>query len=339
MVKRVTLGDVAQVAGVSTATVSMALNGKPGSRIPAATIEKVKSAAQELGYRPNTAARALKTGKTGILGFVSDEVTITRFASPMISGILEFAEQAGLSVMMTETAHKEEQLKNAIESLESRNVDGLIIGLMASREIKLPHTNKPTVVCNGLSPTHPCVFPDDYAAGYDSIRYLAAQGHKHIGLIGRYPSPADSIPPFSINARFRGIDDAASELGIDIIAEFPGTIWEPELGYRGALDILEHLSPTAILAANDRIAFGVYQALQQRQLSIPQDVSVLSFDDEDLASLVRPGLTTLQLPYRQMGRKAAELVANSTSENHREPISPLLLPLKVVERESVGTAR
>ena len=85
------MGDVAKAAGVSTAPVSMALNRKPGSRIPTSTIDKVKAAAQELGYRPNSAARALKTGKTGVLGFISDEVTITRFASPMISGILEYA--------------------------------------------------------------------------------------------------------------------------------------------------------------------------------------------------------------------------------------------------------
>ena len=111
VVKRITLGDVARTASVSTATVSMALNGKPGSRIPSATVKKVRTAARELGYRPNAAARALKTGRTGMLGFVSDEVTITRFASPMISGMREFAEQAGLSVMMTETAHKDVELE------------------------------------------------------------------------------------------------------------------------------------------------------------------------------------------------------------------------------------
>ncbi|WP_296131869.1 LacI family DNA-binding transcriptional regulator [uncultured Corynebacterium sp.] len=187
MVKRVTLGDVAKAAGVSTATVSMALNRKPGSRIPTSTIDKVKAAAQELGYRPNNAARALKTGKTGVLGFISDEVTITRFASPMISGILEYAEQAGLSVMMAETAHKDVQLAETIENLEGRNVDGLIVGLMASREIELPETTTPIVVCNGMSQALPCVLADDFTAGHDAISYLAARGHTRIGVIGRYP--------------------------------------------------------------------------------------------------------------------------------------------------------
>lgn len=339
MVKRVTLGDVAKAAGVSTATVSMALNGKPGSRIPAATVEKVKVTAHELGYRPNAAARALKTGRTGVLGFVSDEVTITRFASPMISGMLEFAEQAGLSVMMAETAHKDVQLESAIESLVNRNVDGIIVGLMASREIRLPDVDKPLVVCNGVSATYPSVLPNDYTAGYDAISYLAAKKHHRIGVIGRYPSDSEVPPSCSVQDRFRGIDDAIAELGLDVVAEFPGTEWEPELGYQGALDIMEHLSPTAILTANDRIAFGTYQALQERNISIPKDVSVLSFDDEDLASLVRPGLTTLQLPYRQMGRKAAKLIANTTSQSDLEHVTPLYLPLKVVERESVSTAR
>ena len=339
MVKRITLGDVARAAGVSTATVSMALNGKPGSRIPAATVEKVRRAARELGYRPNAAARALKTGKTGMLGFVSDEVTITRFASPMISGMLEFAEQAGLSVMMAETAHKDVQLESAIESLVNRNVDGIIVGLMASREIRLPDVDKPLVVCNGVSTRYPSVLPDDYTAGYDAISYLAAKGHHRIAVIGRYPSETEVQPSCSIRDRFRGIDDAVAEFGLDVIAEFPGAEWEPELGYQGALDIMQYLSPTAILTANDRIAFGTYQAFQERQISIPQDVSVLSFDDEDLASLVRPGLTTLQLPYQEMGRKAAELISNTTSLSDLEHVSPLHLPLKVVERESVTTGR
>lgn len=339
MTIRVTLGDVAKAAGVSTATVSMALNRKPGSRIPAATVEKVRVAARELGYRPNAAARALKTGKTGVLGFVSDEVTITRFASPMISGMLEFAEQAGLSVMMTETAHKDVQLESAIESLVNRNVDGIIVGLMASREVMLPDVNKPLVVCNGVSTTYPSVLPDDYTAGYDAISFLAAKGHHRIGVIGRYPSDSEVQPSCSVQDRFRGIDDAGAEFGLDIVAEFSGTEWEPELGYQGALDIMEHYSPTAILTANDRIAFGTYQAFQEQQISIPQDVSVLSFDDEDLASLVRPGLTTLRLPYWNMGRKAAELISNTTSQSDLEHVSALRLPLKVVERESVTTAR
>ena len=194
-------------------------------------------------------------------------------------------------------------------------------------------------MCNGVSTKYPSVLPDDYTAGYDAISYLAAKGHHRIAVIGRYPSESEVQPSCSIRDRFRGIDDAVAEFGLDVIAEFPGTEWEPKLGYQGALDIMEHLSPTVILTANDRIAFGAYQALQERQISIPQDVSVLSFDDEDLASLVRPSLTTLQLPYRHMGRKAAELIANTTSQSDIEHVFPLYLPLKVVERESVTTGR
>lgn len=339
MVKRVTLGDVAKAAGVSTATVSMALNRKPGSRIPTSTIDKVKAAAQELGYRPNSAARALKTGKTGVLGFISDEVTITRFASPMISGILEYAEQAGKSVMMAETAHKDVQLAETIENLEGRNVDGLIVGLMASREIELPETTTPIVVCNGKSHALPCVLADDFTAGHDAISYLAARGHTRIGVIGRYPSESAASPSFSIANRFQGIDAGVADHAMNVVTEFTGTVWEPELGYQGAHYIMRHSSPTAIVTANDRIAFGAYQALAELQLAIPEDVSVLSFDDEDLAGLVRPGLTTLRLPYRHMGQKAAELITTATMDRQGEGDSPVLLPLKVVERESVTTAR
>lgn len=337
MANRVTLGDVAKAAGVSTATASLSLNGKPGARIPEPTILKVKEAASQLGYRPNTAARALKTGKTGVLGFISDEVTITRFASPMISGILEYADHQGMSVMMTETAHDEKQFSNAVRNFESRNVDGLIIGLMASRRITFPLPKPPSVICNGISDELPSILPDDYSAGYEAIAYLHKNGHSQIGLIGRYPTGKSKLASESIQNRMRGIDDAARHLGVQLIAEHQGMEWEPELGYRGALEILNHRIPSAILTANDRIAFGTYQALQERRLSIPLDVSVLSFDDEDLASLLRPRLTTFKLPYWEMGKKAVQLITQRTSGTEKST-SPLKIPLKVVERESVTTS-
>mgnify|MGYP001096071243 CR=1 FL=1 len=335
MAKRVTLGDIAKELGVSTATVSLALNAAPGSRIPPETADKVRRVARKMGYRPNNAARALKTGKTGTIGFISDEVTITRFASPMITGLLDRANELNHAVVMTETGHHDERYVSAVETLLDRGVDALVIGLMAARDISLPSVEKPVVICNGTSADHPSVLPDDFTAGSDAVRLLVDHGHQQIGLIGRYPAEEHAHASHNVAERFAGIDAAMAAEGLQFTGEFQGTEWEPDLGYKGAIALVNGECPTAILAANDRIGFGVYQALNDKGLNIPGDVSVLSFDDEDLASLVRPGLTTFRLPYREMGAMAAE-VAVSTIENPTADTQAAdLLSLKLIERDSI----
>ena len=337
---RVTLADIAKHLGVSTATVSLALNGKPGSRIPEETVRKVREAARELGYRPNTLARALKTGRTHTIGFLSNEVTTTRFASPMITGIVDEAEQLRHAVMMAETGHRSDRFAPALRTLESRNVDGVVVGLMASRELDLPKTNLPLVICNGQAGDLPAILPDDYAAGRDAIDYLVARGHRSIALIGRFPEAA--TPSFSISERMRGIDAALAHHGIRLHAEGYASVWEPASGYARMSEILNDDPanyPTAVLAANDRLALGVYQAMQDAGLDVASTISVLSFDDEDLAALVRPGLTTFRLPYQEMGARAARMLVDLLSGEQPEAENPTLLPLKVVERASVSQAR
>lgn len=338
---RVTLADIAKHLDVSTATVSLALNGKPGSRIPEETVRKVREAARELGYRPNTLARALKTGRTHTIGFLSDEVTTTRFASPMITGIVDEAERLGHAVMMAETGHRSDRFAPALRTLESRNVDGVVVGLMASRELDLPKTSLPLVICNGQAGDFPAILPDDYAAGRDAIDYLVARGHRSIALIGRFPD--EETPSFSISERMRGIDAALAHHGIRLHAEGHASVWEPASGYARMSEILDDDDPTnyptAVLAANDRLALGVYQAMQDAGLDVASSISVLSFDDEDLAALVRPGLTTFRLPYQEMGARAAHMLVELLSGEQPEAENPTLLPLKVVERGSVSQAR
>lgn len=330
-----TLGDIAKELGVSTATVSMALNGTPGSRIPEATVKKVKRTARKLDYRPNNSARALKTGRTGTIGFISNEVTLTRFASPMIQGILDRADAVNYAVMMTETERSRSRLSAACETLEHRSVDAMVVGLMNSSDIVLPPLSTPTVVCNGTADGHTAVLPDEFAAGGDAVRYLLDRGHRDIAVIGRYP--AGQPASFNISQRFAGMDAALAEAGLTFSGEYAGTVWEPELGFEATLSLLDDHVPTAILAANDRVAFGVYQALTERGLEVPNDISVLSFDDEDLAALLRPGLTTFRLPYKEMGERAAEIAVAFISDQTPLEENPVFLPLNVVERGSVST--
>ncbi|WP_297740837.1 LacI family DNA-binding transcriptional regulator [uncultured Tessaracoccus sp.] len=336
MPKRTTLADIARAAEVSVATVSMVLNRREGSRVSEATAERVRRAARELGYVPDVAARTLRTGRSKVLGFISDEVTVTRFASGMVRGILEGADKHGHGVMIMEIDHRAERLEQAVRTLRARRVDALLIGFMASREIEVPLGDwaVPLVAVNGSVPGATSVLPDEPAAGRASVEYLLRHGHRRIAMVGHHPAPQPTSLSVNIWPRMQGIDQAMADAGLDFVARHDGTDWEPPLGYEGTFNVL-NAEPTAILAANDRIAFGVYQALQERGLRVPDDVSVMSFDDEELAGMLRPGLTTLRLPYSEMGSMAVDIALGHAP--HLVGQQQCLLPLGLVERDSVQT--
>lgn len=340
MAKRPTLADVARRTGLSTATVSMALNAPPGSRIPETTAARVRAAAAELGYVADPNARSLRTGRTGAIGFISDEVTVTRFATAMVRGLLDAAEERDHVVMIMETDHRPDRIARAFDIMRSRRIDGVAVGLMAARAIELPPPmgSVPRVVINGVAEGCLSVLPDEFTAGHTAARYLLDRGHRRIGLVGRHPVRPEPPVSATIGIRMDGIDHAMREAGLTFAAEHHGAAWEPELGFRGANAVLDRAPDlTAVLAANDRIAFGVYQALQERGLSVPGDVSVMSFDDEQLAAMVRPPLTTMRLPYREMGHVGATYLLDAlTGTNPPEPGS-MLMPLELVERTSVKT--
>ncbi|WP_040160025.1 LacI family DNA-binding transcriptional regulator [Nigerium massiliense] len=342
MQSRVTLADIARYTGLSTATVSMALNNAPGSRIPEATAMRVRQVADELGYVPNATARNLRAGRTATIGFLSDEVTVTRFASAMLRGILDVAEERDHMVMIMETDRRPERIADAVRSFKERGTDGLVVGLMVARQITLPSPQRPVprVVINGTADGCLSILPDEFAGGYDAVRYLLERGHRRIALIGRHVTPP--LPPISvtIGRRMEGIDRAMSDAGLSFVDEHRGAAWEPDLGYQGAREILSRTDDvTAVLAANDRIAFGVYQAAAERGLRIPDDLSVMSFDDEQLAGMLRPGLTTMRLPYREMGGLGATRVLETLSRGERTlPPGEQLLSMPLIERTSVRPA-
>ncbi|WP_237224168.1 LacI family DNA-binding transcriptional regulator [Rothia nasisuis] len=342
MARRITLADVAARSGASKATVSLVLNNKE-ARISLETIQRVKQAAQELGYSPNQAAQTLRTGRTNTLAFISDEVLTTRFASAMTHGILEVAERHDQMILMAETEHEQARWAKALESMKSRQVDGYILGLMRARDLAaadLP-TSHPAVVVNGRARGIPSILPHEYRAGQAAVRHLLSAGHQHIALIGR---PQDlTLDPGTMNIprRMAGIDQALDSAGLALVDEYRETIWESDTGYLGASTILGRTPHvTAFIAANDRIAFGIYRALQERNLHVAEDISVISFDDEELASYMHPGLTTVRLPYAEMGQVATQVLLQESPQELIDGIeakgNELLIPMPLMERHSVA---
>lgn len=332
MSKRPTLADVAQLSGLSITTVSMVLTNRPNTRLSLDAAERVRAAAAKLNYRPNPAARGLRMGKTRTVGFISDEVTITRYASAMIRGLLEEAEVRDHTVLISESGRRQDRILQAMELMIDRQADGIVFGLMGAKRIELPElsTDVPIVTTNATTTAgHPCVLPDEYSAGHNAVRHLVERGHRRIAFIGRSESLLNLDISATVGARYAGMDDAMAEAGLTFAHQVAGSIWEPDLGYRGMLEIIDAASVTAVVTANDRVAFGVYQAAAERGLRIPADVSVISFDDEYLASYLRPQLSSLQIPYLEMGRLAMDLVLDG------DPPAQTLVPMPLQERGSV----
>lgn len=331
MAKRATLTDVARLAGLSPTTVSMVLNERPNSRLSEDAAERVRAAAAKLNYRPNPAARGLRLGKTRTVGFISDEVTITRYASAMIRGLLEVAEERDHTVLISESGRRADRIASALELMLDRQADGIVFGLMGAKQIDVPViADVPVVLSNARSASGlPCVLPDEFRAGFDAAHYLLERGHRRIAFIGRSEALLDPVLSVTIGARYAGLDAALAESGIEFVHQVDGRFWEPDLGYAGAQEVFQRTEVTAIIAANDRVAFGVYQAAQERGLRIPDDLSVVSFDDEYLASYLRPQLTTMQIPYLDMGRVAMELVLDGDAP------AETLVPMPLQERGSV----
>jgi len=331
--RRPTLADVARASGMSKAAVSMILNDKPGTRLSAETAERVRAAAAELDYRPNPAALSLRHGKTHTIGFISDNVTLTRYASGMIRGVLDAAKQRDHTVLITEIAGDPDELAEAVTLMLDRRVDGILVGLLAARQIDLPRVryNVPVVVVNGASSRdHPNVLPDELEAGRGIARLLVDAGHTRIGVIGDIPhvigNPRASV---TIERRFEGIDGVLDAAGI-VPVRATVDDWHPRIGFENAVRMLrEHPDLTAFIALNDNVAFGVYQAAAELGLRIPDDISVVSFDDEEVAAYQRPGLTTARLPYEEMARRGVDMLIGDYEPSHS------ILPMPLMIRESV----
>jgi LacI family transcriptional regulator len=320
---RVTLLDVAARAGVSRSTASFVLTGRSDDlRISADAQERVLRAALELNYRPNLAARGLRTKTTRTIGLVSDTIATEQFAGEFIRGIVAAALKHDHLLIIGETQGDPEVGVRLIDGMLDRLVDGLIYGCMFTRQVRLPATSRqyPLVLLNCLAARWqaPAVIPDEYEAGRTATRALIDAGHRQgIYLVGERPRQL-----FAARERGKGIRTVLSEAGLRLA----GTVdcrWSPGSAFVAVRAMLSgRRRPSALICLNDRIALGAYQALHDAGLAIPGDVSVVSFDDSDLASWLRPQLTSVALPHYEMGYRAAELLVNRELEpvRHRVPM-------------------
>lgn len=337
MSPRPTMHDVAARAGVSQAVVSIVLNGRYAGRASESTAERIRAAATELGYRTNRQAKTLKTGVAEIVGLVADEVATAPFSGQMIKGAQDRAWKDGHTLMAVDTGGDDALETAAIETLLSHQVRGILYTATYHREVDVPDAALETrTVCLDARDKQgrvASVIPDEEKGGYDATRVLLDAGHTRIGMINIYPD--ESLP--AARERRRGYERALSEAGV---AADPQIVHWGEGshvgGYEGTRHLMALAEPvTAIFCGNDRTAFGAYRALEELGLAVPDDVSIIGFDDQDyLRDYFRPPLTTVQLPFLAMGELAAALVLDSTS-----PVEDHLIPCPVIHRGSVAAPK
>lgn len=348
MVKaRVTLADVARTAGVSSTAASLVLSGRGQEmRISREVQERVLQAAGDLDYRRNIVSVGLRTGRTGTLGFVSDTVATSQLAGNMIKGALDRARELDLMLLIGESGGDPGVERRLLDSMGDRQVDGLVVASMYTRERPDPTASLhvPAVLLNAVirgGTAVPTVLPDEVRAGYDAARLLLDAGHRDgIWLVGIGTTPGEVHPDAVAGAqRLQGITRALGEVGAVLAGgAYFGDPWTPPHARDAVAALLGSARPTALICFNDHLAMGAYQALADAGLRIPQDVSVIGFDDVPLASWLRPELTTIALPHHELGARAVELLVDVV-EGRRPPQGdpPVLrLPMPVVRRGSVG---
>ena len=251
-------------------------------------------------------------------------------------GCRDAAHKAGHVLLVLETGGEPARESEAIEAVLDRQVDGIIFGVMRARELFVPDIPPATnvVMLNASNKKHPVsVLPDELSGGRAAVRLLADAGHRNgIALIGHNQEVEKNLfRSATVGQRLAGIRTEMAERGLRFAAEESCWDWEPQHGYDVTLSLLkERRDIRALLCMNNRLAFGAYQALADRGLSVPHDVSVVSFDNDELASYLRPGLTTVALPHEAMGRTSIELLL----DHNRRP-DQHLIPMPIIERGSI----
>ena len=332
--RAVTMKDVADHAGVSRTAVSLVLNDRHDVTLAQDTRERVLSAASELGYRPNAGARALAQQRSDWLGLVTEIVTAP-FAVDVIKGAQDRAMADGKYLLIASTESDPAAETAAIERLLEQRVEGLLYAATWHRAVVVPEIARevPTVLvnCFDAEGRFPAVVPDEREGGHRATQRLLRAGHRRIGFVNLDPGIPAAI------GRREGYINALHGAGIvpDEALEVTGHA-TADSGFAATEQLLDLPEPpTAIFCANDRMAMGAYDAIKERGLRIPQDVAVIGFDNQELiAGYLRPGLTTVALPFEQMGAIGVDLLAAITAgESTDTKIVTVDCPL--LERSSV----
>ncbi|ADO77278.1 LacI family DNA-binding transcriptional regulator [Halanaerobium praevalens] len=329
---KVTIKDIAKKANVSVTTVSRVLNNKPD--VGDQTRTKILKLIEELNYKPNSVARGLVMQKTHTIGLIIPDIS-NPFFPQVARAIEDKAQKSGYSIIFFNTDNHLEKEKKAVELFKSKQVDGLIVSLsLGNEEIlkELKAANYPVVQIDRsvFSNSYPLVSIDNKNSAYQMVEYMLKKGYKKIAHI------TGDLKTTTARDRLAGYKKALNDYQVEINEDY---IIKGDYTQQLAFEAMQTLlklkePPTAVFAANDLSAAGVYKALFAAGLNIPADIAVAGHDDIDIASLLRPELTTMRQPKYSLGEKAVSVLLKMI-DNYEAEVEAQILKTKLVIRESV----
>lgn len=328
-----TLDDVARLAGVSTATVSRCVNLP--DRVRQSTKNRVEAAITELGYTPHFGGMALASNRTNTVGAIIPTMDNAIFARG-VQVLQEELSLVGITLLVASSLYDPENEARQIRALLGRGVDGLIlIGQERPRETYhlLADRNIPFVLMWTYSADSPYshVGFDNHGAAYDMTQHVIMRGHRRIAMIAGTTAGNDRA-----RERVEGVSAAMHDHGLQLrppmLIETHYSVDHGRLAAR-QLFALDEI-PTAIICGNDVQAAGALKAAHQAGLRVPQELSIVGFDDIELAEAVEPGLTTVHVPHRRMGREAARLIMRMV--RNKQPGESIRIATSIVERSSLA---
>jgi LacI family transcriptional regulator len=332
-----TIKEVAKAARVSIATVSRVINGVDG--VSSKLEQRVQAAMEKLHYHPSMLARNFKSQETRLIGVIIpilEHPAYSRMAAAIERRLFGYNYRALIC-----NSEEDEERENAyIEMLMRQRVEGIIIDSSARNTqslVELKENNIPIVLFDRMLPEIPCnqVFCDNSLGGYTAIKYLAELGHRRIGVV------AAPTYPEVITRRIRGTREAIADFGIDDDPELlvTGDTQLFDMGYQAAQYLLQlKVRPTAIFAMTDVTAVGVMHAAAEAGLKIPDDLSVIGYDDLPIAAYMIPPLTTIAQPFSEMAETAIELLFKQIKNPELLP-ERAVLPTRLVVRATTAPPR
>lgn len=334
---RVTISDVAKDAGVSITTVSLVLNRVASATISDVTRDRVEASAQRLNYRPNAAAKQLRTQRSHTIGFVTDAVASNPNAGDVIRGAQDVAWKHGKVLTIVNTGANPALAELAVQQMVERQVEGLIYAADHHQAVDLPSVFREVpcilVDCFTDDLSFPSVVPNEVGGGQTATTALLEAGHRRIGFINL----DEGLP--ATTGRLIGYRRAlaAFDVSFDPGLVLPGGD-EIGLPYGQTRRLMElDRRPTAIFCATDRMAMETYSALGDLGLRIPDQISVIGFDNQEIiATRLRPGLSTVQLPHYEMGAWASEQLLAMIAGGESQP-RQISLPCPLILRSSIAS--
>lgn len=307
--RRVTRADVARLAGVSAPVVTFVLNGGP-KKVSDKTRERVLDAVSQLGYQPDAAARALRRGRSDLIGIIVPSIANPLFAS-LAHEVEEVASARGLTPMIVSAATNEVGL--AVDKLAAHRVDGVLIATpMAAADIAaLERSRLSAVLVNqsGAVPGTTTFGVDQYGGARIAVEHLIEQGHEGIAYLGPESGDVRRRSGWADALRSRGLPPGPSIV----------TTFSRESGYDSGQALLDaHPDVTAAFATSDQIALGALLAFHEAGRSVPGDIALVSFDDSPDAQFAWPPITAVHQPLRRMARDAVERLLAGPTDEHRE---------------------